>query len=128
MRIYTMHTRPWSAAPDQDAVSVKEGFCWPALFIPFFWALWHRLWLPVVAIVVVLAVAAGITELTNLDPVVIGAVEIAVAFVYGFLGNDWRRRNLAARGFVEAGIVAGRDRATAEHRYFCTLDVGEAAS
>lgn len=128
MRVFTIHTRPWSAAPDQDAVSVKEGFCWPAAFIPLLWALWYRLWLPVVAAIAVLAVVAVLAEFTNIDPIAITAIEVAVALLFGFLGNDWRRRVLTARGYVESGVVAGRDRATAEHRYFCMVNTGEAAS
>ena len=128
MRVFTMHTRPWSAAPDQDAVSVKEGFCWPAALVPLLWALWHRLWLPVVAAAAVLAVVPVLAELTNIDPVAIAAIEIAPALLFGFLGNDWRRRVLTARGYVESGVVAGRDRAAAEHRYFCMMDTDKGAS
>ena len=123
-----MHTRPWSAAPDQDAVSVKEGFCWPAFFFSLLWALWYRLWLPVVAAAAVIAAVSLLAELTNIDPVAIAAIEVAAALLFGFLGNDWRRRNLTARGYVESGIVAGRDRVAAEHRYFCMTETGEVAS
>ena len=127
MRIYTIHTRPTSAAPDQDAVSVKEGFAWLALFFPLFWALWFRLWAQVVILVVLIALIGLVVSFTALDPVIIGAIEGAVALTFGLFGNDWRRRNLTARGYIEAGIVAGRDRATAEHRYFCMIDDGTMA-
>ena len=127
MRIYTIHTRPTSAAPDQDAISVKEGFAWLALFFPLFWALWFRLWAQVAILIVLIVVIGLAASFTALDPVIIGAIEAAVAVTFGLFGNDWRRRNLAARGYIEAGIVAGRDRATAEHRYFCMIDDGTAA-
>ena len=124
MRIYTIHTRPWSAALDEDAVSIKEGFSWLALIFPLFWALWYRLWIQVVVLVVLIGVVVLLAEFAVVDQLSIGAIEVAVGLVFGFLGNDWRRRNLTARGYVEAGIVAGRDRAAAEHRYFSIAEAG----
>ena len=49
MKIYSVHDRPGSLAPDRDVVLVKEGFCWPAFFLTALWALWHRLWRAFVA-------------------------------------------------------------------------------
>ncbi len=127
MRIYTIHTRPTSGAPDRDAVSVKEGFAWLALFFPLIWALWYRLWAQLVVLILLIVLIGAAASFTALDPVIIVAVEIAIGVAFGLFGNDWRRRNLRARGYVDAGIVAGRDRATAEHRYFCMIDDGTAA-
>src|SRR3972149_6340844 len=49
MTIYTVLSPPaetGSAGPDPDSfVFVKEGFCWPALYITAIWLLWRRMWL-----------------------------------------------------------------------------------
>ena len=46
MNVYTVHLRRHGLDPDRDLLVVKEGFSWPAFFLSFLWALWHRLWVP----------------------------------------------------------------------------------
>ncbi len=128
MRIYTVHTRPWSAAPDDDAVLVKEGFAWPAFFFPILWAPWHRLWLVLLIMVAVVLAIAGLTEFVRPDPWTQTALQLGLQAVVGFFGNDWRRHSLARRGFVETAVVAGRNRLAAEHRYFSLVDPREAVA
>ncbi len=116
MRLYTVQTRPWSATV--DPVLVKEGFSWPAALFTVFWALWHGLWVAAVVILVLItALGAGLT-LVGADAVSNAVVQVGFQAVLGFIGNDLRRRDLARRGLVGAGVVAGRRRTDAEFRYF----------
>lgn len=117
-RIYTVHVDPNSGAPDGAAVFVKEGFAWGAALFTVLWALRFRLWL---AALVIAALVVGVEQLADeieLHPIVDAAAGLAAALVIGFEGNDWRRRGLARRGFVEAGIIAAPNLIEAERRFF----------
>ena len=48
MRAYTVHAPPDEPAAPERFAFVKDGFSWPALFVPILWILWHRLWLTLV--------------------------------------------------------------------------------
>lgn len=116
-KLYTVHTRAWSGAADGDATFVKEGFCWPAFFFGPLWALWHGMWrtalvlLVLSAVVSGLAIGAGLTDAGEFA--LSGGLQVAI----GLWANDWRRRVLARRDFLERGAVAGRRLRDAEQRY-----------
>ena len=65
MRIYTAH-RKTEYLREEDAdravLFVRDGFSWFAFFIPFFWLIWHRLWL---ALAVYLVLAVGLAVLAK---------------------------------------------------------------
>ena len=46
MAIYTIHAPSAGRRPDDPTafVAIKDGFCWPALFIPLVWTVYRRLW------------------------------------------------------------------------------------
>lgn len=118
MRFYTVHLRPARPAEDPDVVLVKEGFSWPALFVTVLWAIWHQLWLGLVLYIVValaLGAAAAVLELSDEAGMLLA---LAYAVLVAAHANDWRRRSLARRGYRFDAVVAARNRAEAEHRYF----------
>lgn len=118
MRLYTVHLSGRATSPDRDAVLVREGFCWPACLFTVFWALWHRMWL--VALMLVLA-GAGLSiglEALGFDPLSQAAVMLGYLVLVGYSANDWRRRALKRSGLVEVGVVVGDRREAAERRYF----------
>ena len=110
MRFYTVHLRRHGLDPDRDLVLVNEGFCWPAFLFSVVWALWHRLWLVTLITVFALVVLAFAVA-------VAGPAAAGLALIIGVVANDLRRWTLKRRGFVETGVVAGRDRDAAERRF-----------
>ena len=52
MRFYSVHAPPGEPDLKDRFRFIKDGFSWPALFVPVFWMLWHRLWLALVWYVV----------------------------------------------------------------------------
>jgi len=117
MRAYTVHVRRQGLDPDRDLVLVKEGFSWPALLFTVLWALWHRLWLVAVGMVVLsLGLEAGLAML-GADPAVQSAVSVGLTVFFALLANDLRRWTLGRRSFVEAGVVVGPDADSAERRF-----------
>jgi hypothetical protein len=116
MRVYTVHVPPYSHR-DRDAILVKEGFCWPAFVFGILWALLHRLWLAALGIAVVLVIVGAAMDAFGLDALVQSIVSVAIAFLIGSHGNDWRRRKLARLGYRDAGVVAAHNLDEALRRY-----------
>jgi hypothetical protein len=116
MRSYSVHAPPGEPAAPEKFAFVKEGFSWPALFVPILWILWHRLWLTLVGYIVYVLVLAWIGRLAG----------DAYATLIGLLGNilfaleanNIRRLSLENRGWREVGIGLGRDLTEAEMRFF----------
>jgi Protein of unknown function (DUF2628) len=118
MRVYTVHYRPGSRAPDREAVLVKEGFSWPGFLLGPFWALWHGMWLWAVVLLVVELAAEFAGDFANLRPEAAAAIGLGVAALVGCFANDLYRRSLAWRGWVEEGLVAAAGRDAALRRWF----------
>jgi len=120
MRIYTIHLPPRFGPPDADPVIVKEGFNWAAAIFTVPWALWHRMWLAAIGLLVAgAAIGAGVAFL-GFGPESRAAMSFGYAVLVGFHANDWRRRSLERKDFEDAGIVAA-PRADAALRRFGDL-------
>lgn len=118
LKLYTVHQRTWSDAPDRDAVFVREGFSWGAFFFSFAWALWHRMWFAAVAMLALVLAVAALGEVLEVDDGLLEALALAIGVWIGFEANDWRRAALKRRGYAEAGVVAAPAPELAEHRFF----------
>ena len=121
MKTYSVQTLPWSSASDGDVALIAEGFCWPALIFGPFWALWHGMWRTVIVLLVIGAAVGGLSALAGLAPDAVSVFQVLVQIGLGLWGNDLRRAALARRGYIERAVVAGRDQAEAEQRYFTTV-------
>ena len=120
MRIYTIHLPPRFGPPDADPVIVKEGFNWAAAIFTVLWALWHRMWLAAIGLLVTsAAIGAGVAFL-GFGPESRAAMSFGYAVLVGFHANDWRRWSLERKDFKDAGIVAA-PRADAALRRFGDL-------
>ena len=117
MQLFSVHLRRHGLDPDRDLVLVKEGFSWPAFFLPLLFALWHRLWLMAAAVGAVLLAFAGLDRLLAPDPLSAAAVSVGFSTVAGLLANDLLRRRLDRRGFAFEDVVSGRDRDEALRRF-----------
>jgi hypothetical protein len=118
MRLYTVQCRAGGPAGDPDVVLIKEGFCWPALFIPLLWALYHRLWWGVAAYIAVAGVLGAAVELAGLAEPVQTVVMFGLALLVGWSANDWRRWTLDRAGYRSCGVIMGRRLIEAEARLF----------
>ena len=120
MKTYTVHRRaePHLHADPGNVVLVKEGFAWLALFFPFLWLLFHRMWLPVLAW---LAISVALSVVGNVWPEAEGTLTI-VAIVFGlwfaFEANAIRRWSLGRKGWEIVDVVVGRDWEEAELAHF----------
>ncbi len=119
MAAFTVMTPPPSGdflSDVERAAFIKDGFSWPALFVPVLWAIYHRLWLALVLLLVAIAVIVIIAVDLNARA---GAVAgVASALLFALEANLLRRWTLKRRGWRMAGIVVGRNRDDNERRFF----------
>jgi hypothetical protein len=123
MKAFTIHARP-DDSPERFTF-VKDGFSWPALFVPIFWILWHRLWLTLLFYVVFVLLVAWTGRLAGESAA--AWVAIIGALLFAFEANNIRRLSLESRGFDEMGFASGRDLDEAELRFFDRWASGAAA-
>jgi hypothetical protein len=117
MNTYTVHLRRHGLDPDHDVVLVKEGFSWPAFFLSFLWALWHRLWLAAALIMAAQISISSCIHFLRPDPLTQAAVVLGVATIIGYLANDYRQEKLAQLGYAVDGVVSGLNKDHALRRY-----------
>jgi hypothetical protein len=121
VKIYSAQTLPWSSASDSSVMLIAEGFNWYALIFGPFWALWQGMWRTAIVVLVIGTALGGLAALAGLAPNGVSVLQILVHVGLGLWGNDLRRAALARRGYVERAVVAGRNQAEAEYRYFTTV-------
>jgi hypothetical protein len=109
MRLYAVHLRRHGLDLDRDIRLVKDGFSWPALFLTFVWALWHRLWWEAAALFVASMALNTAAAHWGLDAISQLAVSLGLAMLAGTLGNDLYAWKLQRSGFAFRGVVAGKD-------------------
>ena len=119
MQIFTVHEPPGELAAEVRAertAFVKEGFCWPALFVAPIWLLYRRMWWVFLGYLV-LGIPLGL--LTSRMPAGPGAVlDLLFALWFALEANALRRWSLARKGWTTVGVASGRNRAEAEHGFF----------
>ncbi|MGI9386740.1 MAG: DUF2628 domain-containing protein [Methyloligellaceae bacterium] len=122
MITYTVHERADSVADvalrAESILFVKDGFAWLALFFPVLWMLFQRMWLVLLAfLIIVSALEAGLAA-AGLGEMLAGWVTLGASVLFAFQANDLRRWTLARRGYSVAGLVTGRNREECEMRFF----------
>jgi hypothetical protein len=126
MPVYTVHEPPRIEDDrDDDALAhatrfvfVRDGFHFWAFLLAPLWMLRHRMWLELIAYV--LLIGAVTFALVRLG--VAGSVGFWVGLLFSLLvgmeAPSLRRWKLSRRGFGNVGLVVGDDQETAERRFF----------
>ena len=127
MTVYSVYepSSPPSGEGDAEAqvradrvAFVKEGIAWLALFVPILWLIYYRMWLELLAFLVLFL---SLPMLLGSDPSgkeIGGWVSLGLTVLFAFEANDLRAWALRRRGFSFAGTASGRDRVEAETRFF----------
>ena len=105
-RLYTVHHK----GPDEIR-AIADKFSFLAFLLPPVWAVWHGLWVTLLAQAALHALAVLWTPLAVLP------AWIGIALVLGFEGASVRRAELGLRGWREAGVVEARTPEGAEERF-----------
>lgn len=120
MRIYTVHAPPDDPEAEERFLFVKDGFCWPAFFLPIVWILWHRLWLTLIGYIIFILVVAWVGRLTGDNNAMV--VAVIGSLLFALEANDIRRWALASDEWRDMGGAVGRNLEEAEIRYFAGRD------
>jgi hypothetical protein len=119
MRIHTVHAPPAGdrrAADPAAFVFIKEGFCWPALFFPVIWLVWRRLWLVLLAFLIV---SFGLGWLgSKLEGPLPGTIMLLAWLLFALEANGLRRWTLERLGWRPVGVAAGTRVGDAEASFF----------
>jgi uncharacterized membrane protein YgcG len=122
MRTYTVHEPPNRAAGRleraETLVFVRDGFSLIAALLTPFWLIAHRLWLPLVGYLGLVAIIEIAASTTGAGSQIAGWVTLAVHLLIGLEGDTIQRWALERRGFETVGSVSGRTADECERRFF----------
>jgi hypothetical protein len=126
MASYVIFEPPGAPRPE-DAVFVRDGFHWLAFIVPFFWFLWHRLWLEAG---LVFAAMVGLSALEQVGGMqgIVAPISVLLSLGLGFEAPALRMAALRRRGWRERGVVEADGRDEAEIRYLADADTDMPAS
>ena len=120
MPVFTVHA-PIDAVRRADAdrfVFVRDGFhFWAFVFGPL-WFVWHRLWLALVADVVIIATVIGAMMALRIGPDSRLVVLLIVALLTGYEAASAWRWSLSRGWWRQLGVVVADDAEAAERRFF----------
>jgi hypothetical protein len=122
MLTFTVHESPNPPADRIDRAErlafVRDGFSWTAALLAPIWMLAHRLWWPLVAYAVAVAVIVTIWQSEFLHPGWIALAAIGMNLLVGLEACTLRRWTLDQRGWTTLGSVSGRSSEDCERRFF----------
>jgi hypothetical protein len=107
--------------PVPEIELVRDGFSWGAFLIPIVWVLYRRLWRIAACLVLLLGVLPLVLQEAGLNPTGIGLVNLAETLALGWFGNDFRRWELARKGYRAVDVVEARRLDDAEVRAIARL-------
>ena len=119
MRHYTVQLRQdWDTGNDPDVVLIKEGFCWPALFVPLLWLIYHLQFFGLLAYLSAAAILSAAVKYTGMEHLLGLLLSVVLSLLVASLANDWRRWRLAAKGYELVAIAAADNLRQAEQKFF----------
>jgi len=120
MPVFTVHA-PVAAVRRADSdrfVFVRDGFhFWAFLFGPL-WFIAHRLWLALVAYLVIVAGIIGLMWALRTSADAQAGVLFIVALLVGYEAASARRWSLSRNWWRQQGVVVADDAESAERRFF----------
>jgi hypothetical protein len=122
MSVYTVYEPPLRATDvrsDPDRFTfVRDGFSFWAFLVAALWMLWHRMWLVLVAYLVVAGGLEAGLHFAGVSPAATALVQLCIAVLVGFEAPTLRRFTLAQRKWKDIGLVSGNTLEDAERRFF----------
>ena len=116
MKLYTVHLKPEDGL-HKKPVFVREGFNVYAFAFTGLWAIYQRLWKPLLLIMIFNGTLGYLLAHHILLKPSYLAMQFGFNLLVGFQANDWVRARLAANGYVLADVSAADSLLRAEQRY-----------
>jgi hypothetical protein len=102
----------------EEAIFVPEGFAWLAAFFAPLWAVYHRLWALLGAALLVEITLRLWQQHPEGAPAWVPVLAFGWAVLVGLFAHDWRSATLEKKGYALVDVVAARNMAAAQQRYF----------
>lgn len=102
----------------EDAVFIKNGFSWPAFLVFPLWSLYHWLWLPFLAWLVVSVTASTILALVSAPWHWGFLASLGIATFMAFEAGAFRRAQMVRKNYSEIGQVSGHSLVECETVFF----------
>src|SRR3954462_13161218 len=122
MPIYTVHEPP---RRDDELLGhtarfrfVRDGFHFWAFLLAPFWMLRHRLWLELIAYLLLIGGLTFALRRLGIEESAGGLVWFLLSLLVGIEASSLLRWKLARRGFENLGVVVAEDQDIAERRFF----------
>ena len=122
MPIYTVHEPP---RRDDELLAhtarfrfVRDGFHFWAFLLAPLWMLRHRLWLELIAYVLLIGGLTFVLRRLGIEESAGGLVWFLVSLLVGIEASSLLRWKLSRRGFENLGVVVAEDQDIAERRFF----------
>jgi hypothetical protein len=100
-----------------EARFIRDGFAVLGLLFPFFWLLWHRLWIEAVLVLAVLLSISAAGELSGWTLTAM-LLSFLVSLYVGLEGPALRQSALRRRGWRDSAVIDATDEDEAMTRYF----------
>ncbi|HEX2447347.1 MAG TPA: DUF2628 domain-containing protein [Methyloceanibacter sp.] len=97
---------------------VKEGFSWPAMFVPLLWLIYHRMWIEFIVLALVYVALQVVFGTDTQGQEHAAWASLAIGVLLAFEANDLRTASLERNGYRLVGVASGRDRTEAERSFF----------
>jgi len=114
---------PSSESPNLSARAeqldfVKDGISWPALIVPAFWLIYHRMWIELLVYLAAYGVLGWAMTYSENSADFLAWVGIALSLLLAFEANDLRRYALERKGYRQLGVAIGGSSEAAELSFF----------
>jgi hypothetical protein len=128
LKVYTVHVNPSLPHPYEAAQFIKEGFNWKAFFFTGLWALYHRLWWPMLGLFAYNILVLSMYDSHTLSHTGLAIVDLGIHAIIGFEANEWLRSRLKKQAYLTADITTGDSLLRAELRFFDRYFTGQTAA
>jgi hypothetical protein len=125
MAAYVVMEPPGSGGKKSaEAKFIRDGFVFPALVVPVFWMLWHRMWLEAGLVFLAAAIFGVVADRAEMGTLAT-MLSLGLAVFTGFEGAALRIASMRRKGWTEAAVVEAQSEADAELRYLHDADETE---
>ena len=110
MNIYSAYTD--SSKKDNELILIKQGFSFIACFFNFFWAIYHRMWLIAIFLMIISFIIGA-----NEPSFIAYCVNLAILFIFGFFASEIREYYAIKNGYGLSDIILASSEEEAEIKY-----------
>lgn len=115
MNIYSVYTD--SSKKNNEPILIKQGFSFIAGFFNFFWALYHKMWLIAIFLMII-----SFTIGTNSPSFIAYCVNLAILFIFGFFASEIREYYAIKSGYSLSDIILAPSEEEAEIKYIKRIE------